>query len=1160
MGKRPASLEASYTIPPIANIETGDVSTDSAKRRAIGDGSTPSPVRHGGEAPSYFESSIASGSTISTRIAASDVNEEVRTSIRRGSRDIIPTPPKKVTPPKEISSPRLMNGSAHSSIEAPSTADVYDSFDGLYFAPVALLVLDSNRAIRTLNASAESILGISGSKYKGHLLERYISSTSRRKLSLAIDEASERFSKSGARLSTPLDTQVELLSVEGQSTDCVVNLSISAYYQSNSSAASSGSTSTPFRPANEACFTISMTPIKTKQETEEATPKPMKSTLESTVLNEYIIHQIDISIIALDKYGKNAGRNEAASEIWSILGHTDSKLGSGKLVEDEFDIKWLQEIANVYDEHFTRPLSKDEFTIYKCAILGEVVPPRILGVESKINGQRHLVEIAGHPVKANGGKGEHIGGVITFRNITAEREKIKVKAAEQADLYFKQTCNALTQLVRVTCPVGGDAWYNDVWYNFIGMTRDDPLAEDWTNFVHPEDIPLSASRWVLALESGKMFESALRFKRYDGEWRWHLGRAQPVRDAAGTITKWFCTCTEINDQVEALSNSRRAQNQLESVIHHANVTIWAVNTEGIIILAKGPGVRQLKLNTPSPSSDADPFLLEQGTDNKPNLDNKTMVGRSIFDMWDFSDIKETIKRALSGETIVEEMEIEGRWFRTSYTPMRALSDEMQTFISDPMKDADVAMKAAGEHSEIIGVVGASLDITDRKEAQAEMEKSLAEKTSAIAAEEAAIEASRLKSEFLANMSHEIRTPIAGVIGLAELLLDDLQKGVTTQFQEYAETIQNSAEGLLTVINDILDFSKVEVGKLNVEQAPFDLQVPLSEVKRMFSFATQKRGLDFKEHLPLKYDGLLIGDVCRVKQVLTNLLTNAIKFTSQGYVSLELTEVADSANTLVVRFDVRDTGCGISSETLYRLFRPFSQADSSTARRFGGTGLGLSISKNLVELMNGEIGLESVENQGSHAWFSIPFVKASSLINVDISRPLLPRLPTNHTKGINLNASRRPRDDIWILIAEDNAVNAKIASKYVEKMGFKYSIAENGLLALSELQRRQYDIILMDCQMPECDGYQATKVIRRSQNVDIRILPIIALTASAIKGDRERALNAGMVDYLSKPVKRSALESTLCKWLFDDDARQELAKYLDDSDVSNDQTSAFTFIQ
>jgi CheY-like chemotaxis protein len=251
---------------------------------------------------------------------------------------------------------------------------------------------------------------------------------------------------------------------------------------------------------------------------------------------------------------------------------------------------------------------------------------------------------------------------------------------------------------------------------------------------------------------------------------------------------------------------------------------------------------------------------------------------------------------------------------------------------------------------------------------------------------------------------------------------------------------------------------------------------------------------------------------------------------------------------------------MNSETLSKLFQPFSQADASTARRYGGTGLGLSISKSLIESMKGEIGLTSIEGQGSHAWFTVPFKKTkdssitdsqntqSKAQNLAFTSPNL-LIPSNEKVSIEAcqdsitSALNRPREDFWILIAEDNKVNARIALKNVQKLSFNCTVVENGNLAVAELKFRDYDLVLMDCQMPECDGYEATKKIRKSDSISIQTIPVIALTASAIKGDEEKALEAGMVDYLTKMVKRIALENTLCKWLFDQNARQILARFL-----------------
>jgi signal transduction histidine kinase/CheY-like chemotaxis protein len=652
-----------------------------------------------------------------------------------------------------------------------------------------------------------------------------------------------------------------------------------------------------------------------------------------------------------------------------------------------------------------------------------------------------------------------------------------------------------------------------------------------------EDFPHAAGMWSESLRTGNALDVAFRLRRHDGVYRWFLCRTVPRRDVTGKIVRWIGCNTDVNDQVEALAKSQRTQAQMQSVINHAAVTLWAVDKEGIVTVAEGPGIRQFKNVSHSRGINDD--MLKEG-----------IVGRSLYEVWGATDVqysatvRELISKALNGENVINESELEGRWYRTSYTPLREQNKDLQ-ILPNGTFNHDVEWNT--EEGDIVGVVGVSIDVTERKQAQERIEESALEKTRALAAEEAAREASRLKSQFLANMSHEIRTPISGIIGLSELLLDE--EGLTSKHREYAETIERSAEGLLTVINDVLDFSKVEIGKLDVEQVPFNLVVLLGDLKRMLSFATHKKGLDFKESINLTHKTNIIGDLGRLRQVLTNLLTNAIKFTSQGYISLEVVEQQIDANEISIRFDIKDSGCGIKSEALSQLFQPFSQGDASTARRFGGTGLGLSISKNLVELMGGVIGLTSTEGQGTHAWFTIPFRRASVTEQSGQKRKAEVLVAEQFGIGsggmpiVNPETLNRPKKDIWILVAEDNAVNASIACKNIEKMGYSCQVAENGLIALQALDKKRFDAILMDCQMPDCDGYEATRQIRKSSNVEIRTLPIIALTASAIKGDRERALEAGMVDYLAKPIKRNVLEGTLSKWLYDYSARQDLAAFI-----------------
>lgn len=1077
--------------------------------------------------------------------------------------------------------------------------DLDESLRALYFAPIPIVVLDHTRTVKMLNKPAETVLGITDANAVGQRLERFIAPSFRRELSVALNEAAQRIGNS-SRSNVPYATQLAMQSADdGPTVTADVNISAwfatdpifsAANHLSNPAAAASSepspssvqSPSSPYNatpttsasrsgpsqgaslPVHEAMFTLTILPAKAK--VREGSPSLPQSQIAATLKNA-IFENLDKAIMVVSKDLKVVIQNEACREMLrSFRGGRGLEPTNSSGESDGLQaFAWISEAMTVWDEKFEHPLEESEWPIYRCVIMGQPKAPVTMGLIDKLTGERIILQIDGKPLRDQQGFGEHIGGLIVLRNVTAERSRLRQEAKTEGDLYFKQTCDAMPQLVWVTSPTGYHEWYSKSWYDYTGTNEETSRGVGWQVSIHEEDFPEAAKRWSYSLRTGDLYETAYRIKRGDGIWRWFLGRALPMRDTeTGIIQKWFGTCTDIHDQVEALANSRRAQSQLESVINHAAMTIWATDREGRITIAEGPGVRQLKLLAPGTPGSSEKggnsvqrMLEDTSEDDRQPASNSNsnsasqgqakqqMVGRSVYTIWDPALIAKSMEKALAGETVVEEMEIEGRWFRTSYTPMRADNQAAQMLIEDATFED---MEERGE-GEIIGVVGASLDITDRKRAQEKVEESLMEKTRALAAEGAAREASRLKSEFLANMSHEIRTPIAGVIGLSELLLDE--KGLTPQQRDYAETIQRSAEGLLTVINDVLDFSKVEIGKLDVEKAPFNLEVLLRDAKRMLSFATQKKGLEFREAVELTYKGQVLGDMGRLRQVITNLLTNAIKFTAHGFISLEVTELSEDTDNLIVKFDVRDSGCGIKPDTLGRLFQPFSQADPSTARRFGGTGLGLSISKNLVELMNGEIGLDSVEGDGSHAWFVIPFRKATeSEKAAAIAAKAEARTANVPGNGFSLGTSdeekmtmMRPRKDIWILIAEDNLVNAQIASKNIKRMGFNCRTAENGLKALEELEKNTYDAILMDCQMPECDGYEATRMIRKSLNPDTRMLPIIALTASAIKGDRERALEAGMVDYLAKPVKRPALEATLCKWLYDGDARQSLSQFM-----------------
>ena len=394
-----------------------------------------------------------------------------------------------------------------------------------------------------------------------------------------------------------------------------------------------------------------------------------------------------------------------------------------------------------------------------------------------------------------------------------------------------------------------------------------------------------------------------------------------------------------------------------------------------------------------------------------------------------------------------------------------------------------------------GVTYASArDVTERVEVQ----QALAE------ARDDALAAARTKSAFLANMSHEIRTPLNGVLGITDLMLDG---ELTPAQREHAELIRRSGDTLLTVVNDILDVSKIEAGALQLEEAPFDLLEAVEDALELSAEHAARKGLELTLTRGPALPGTVRGDAVRLRQVLGNLLSNAVKFTSAGEIRVTL-----SADGSVVRFVVADEGVGIPPEHVERMFEPFTQGDVSTTRRFGGTGLGLAIVSQLVRMMGGDVGVTSTPGAGSTFWFTVPFEQ----VPVDIAR--LPRAAQPEA----------PVAGTRVLIVEDNEINRRVAIELIERRSCSVAVAHNGLEALAALAREHFDLVLMDCQMPELDGYEATRQLRATEDAERRT-PVVAMTAHALAGDRARCLEAGMDDYLAKPVRGEDLDRVLARY-------------------------------
>jgi PAS domain S-box-containing protein len=777
------------------------------------------------------------------------------------------------------------------------------------------------------------------------------------------------------------------------------------------------------------------------------------------------------------------------------------------------------------------------------------------------------------------------------------RERGERARLASSEARFRDLVEAADDVIFRTDAEGRFTYANPAAEEALGLAEGELLGRPFFDVVRP-DYREGARRFYADQRAQGIPNTYCEFPMTTrgGEELW-VGQRVQLLTEDGRFAGLQAVARNITERKLLQEAIEREREQLRQIVTHAPVAMAMLDREGRHLAHSARWLRYLRTGDPS------------------------VVGRTVDEVWPGMPEKyrRVFERALAGEVVSE--------------PEDALErdDGTQVFLRwtvHPWREAGGA---------VAGVVLAvqSIDVLVR-------------------ARQAALEASRLKSEFVANMSHEIRTPMNGVIGMTRLLLDT---GLTPEQREYAEVIDQSGRALLEIINDILDFSKIEAGRIDIESVDFDLRRAVREVLGSFAEAAQAKGLELLCLIRHDVPNALVGDPGRLRQVLTNLVGNAVKFTEEGEVVLRVTLDESSEAAAVVRFEVRDTGIGIDPELRPRLFQSFVQADGSASRRYGGTGLGLAISKRLVSLMGGAIDVESRPGRGSTFRFTVRFERqapeaaplsvptarlagrrvlvvddnatnrqilkqqlgywglrttavdsgtkalgallqaaagpAYDIAILDMKMPEMDGLALGRAirdepslagvrlilltsfgqRGHGAEASRigisayltkpvdeadlydclvevlgegqrkkaprlvtrhslrelRPPVAARVLVAEDNEVNQKVAVRILEKLGYRVEVADDGREALEACARTRYDAVLMDGQMPGTDGYEATRRIREGETGGER-LPIIAMTASAMKGDRERCLEAGMDDYVSKPVTPESLEAVLRRWV------------------------------
>jgi PAS domain S-box-containing protein len=722
--------------------------------------------------------------------------------------------------------------------------------------------------------------------------------------------------------------------------------------------------------------------------------------------------------------------------------------------------------------------------------------------------------------------------------------------------------------------------FERVWGRSVASLYASPGS--WLEAIHPDDRERVHETWRQAVSLEQPFESEYRLLRSDGAVRWILDRGFPVRDPTGKLYRMAGVAEDFTDRKRAEETLRRRANLL-NLSHDAiigrdmesRITFWNRGAEerygwttaeaighithevlkthfsqplekilgelqstgrwdGELVHATREGrtivvssrwslerdVRGVPMGMLEINNDVTDRKRAEEALRRSNAYNRSLIEASLDPLVTIGPDGKIKDVNVATETVTghSRADLIGTDFASYFTePAKARAGYEQAFREGAVRDFQLEIQQRDhivtpvlynasvfrdESGEISGVFAAARDITIRLEAEEAMRR----------AKEAAEEADRVKGDFLMNISHEIRTPMNGIIGLTELALDT---PLSVEQRGYLEGVMRLAESLLKMIDAILDFSRIEEQGLELEPAPFKLRESLGSTIDTLETRAREKGLAFVYEIRPDVPDELVGDLARLWQVLVNLAGNAIKFTLQGKVSLLIETERLEADNAVLRFSIKDTSIGIPPDKRGVLFKPFSQVDTSKTRKFGGAGLGLIVSARLVELMGGRIWFESEFGKGSTFYFTTRLDRPNSAVNQAAPN-------SGRSRAVAQTPMTPALAPLRILVVEDNPINQHLVAQLLHKAGHAVAVADDGQQALRAIAHGEFDVVLMDVQMPVMDGFEATAAIRRNEQASGRHLPIVALTAHAMQGDREKCLEAGMDGYISKPIQKQEL--------------------------------------